>query len=62
MNGARSHVSDGGSSGYSTDPGSQKGLVSSESGEASHRDKIGAMSKQYFQTTDFKTIANGNKV
>ena len=45
--------SDGGSSGYN----SGKGLISPDEQPRSHRDKIAAMSKQAFQTTDFRTIA-----
>ena len=45
--------SDGGSSGYN----SGKGLISPDEQPRSHKDKIAAMSKQAFQTTDFRTIA-----
>ena len=45
--------SDGGSSGYN----SGKGLISPDEQPRSHRDKIAAMSKHAFQTTDFRTIA-----
>ena len=45
--------SDGGSSGYN----SGRGLVSPDGKHPSHRDKIGAMSKKAFDTTDFRNIA-----
>ena len=62
VNRTKSIDSDGGSSGYSTDKGSKKGLVSPDNQPPSHRDKIGAMSKQAFKTTDFRNIAGQPKV
>ena len=47
------HESDGGSSGYN----SGRGLASPDNQPKSHKDKIAAMSKEAFQTTDFRTIA-----
>ena len=53
MNRTKSFESDGRSSGYD----SGRDLISPDEEPQNHKDKIGKMSQQAFQTTDFRAIA-----
>ena len=53
MNRTKSFDSDRRSSGYD----SGRDLISPDDVPQNHKDKIGKMSQQAFQTTDFRTIA-----
>ena len=62
MNRSKSIESDGESSGYISERGSKNALVSPDNHQPTHKDKIGAMSKLAFKTTDFRNIAGQPKV
>ena len=62
MNRSKSIESDEGSSGYISERGSKGALMSPDNHPTTHKDKIGAMSKLAFKTTDFRNIAGQQKV